>query len=319
MSWEGVAVRQPDDPALTAAQRKSAIVIIGILNRDVDIPPLIESLRSMGYSRIITLPELYDLFGAELGNWFWLAPKSFYSGLENVISQAAELWADERSRKLYRSIVRFRLANDFAALPEPDKHSQYFPPDLPPWRSPLRFVDGGAFEGDTIEALLAHGSPVEAVAAFEPDQGSFRKLAERLAESRGSVSQMYLFPCGLDSCTRQVRFCSGQGESSHVSADGEGLIQCVSLDEALWGFEPTLVKLDVEGAEYDALCGARRTVTQHRPGLAVCLYHKPEDLWQIPLLLQSWEIGGSFYLRAHGYNAMELVMYWLPHNHLTCA
>jgi hypothetical protein len=88
------------------------------------------------------------------------------------------------------------------------------------------------------------------------------------------------------------------------------------LDDALTGFKPNLIKMDVEGAEYAALLGARRTIEQNRPGLAICLYHSPAHLWQIPALIQSWDLGYRFFLRAHYYNGFDLVMYAVSSNRL---
>jgi len=58
--------------------------------------------------------------------------------------------------------------------------------------------------------------------------------------------------------------------------------------------------------------GARQTVVEHRPSLAICLYHCPEHLWQIPSLLRDWDLGYRFYLRAHCFNGLELVLYAFP-------
>ena len=71
--------------------------------------------------------------------------------------------------------------------------------------------------------------------------------------------------------------------------------------------------MDIEGSEYRALLGARETIKKYRPGLAICLYHKPEHLWQIPLLVrQLTEKGGQFFIRCHAFNGFDLVLYYLP-------
>ena len=154
---------------------------------------------------------------------------------------------------------------------------------------------------------------IEAIAAFEPDPINFQKLAQS-ADSRVSntAATACLFPCGVSAATTQIRFSSGQGSSSRASENGDTVIQCVALDEALVAFRPNVIKMDIEGAEYDALLGARRTIERHRPGFALCVYHRPEHLWTIPLLAKAWLKGGHHYLRAHAHNAFELVYYWIP-------
>jgi hypothetical protein len=111
-----------------------------------------------------------------------------------------------------------------------------------------------------------------------------------------------------------VRFSIGQGESSCASVQGDTLVQCVAIDEALPAFRPNLIKMDIEGAEPDALRGAQRTIREFRPGLALCVYHKPDHLWTLPLLVQNWLQGGTHHLRLHGHNGFDLVYYWHPHS-----
>ena len=61
----------------------------------------------------------------------------------------------------------------------------------------------------------------------------------------------------------------------------------------------TFVKMDIEGAEMDALQGMQRMIAQYKPKLAVCVYHKPEDLWEIPLYIHKLVPGYRLILRQH--------------------
>jgi hypothetical protein len=74
----------------------------------------------------------------------------------------------------------------------------------------------------------------------------------------------------------------------------------------------TDLKLDIEGAELDALRGARELISRSRPRLAVCVYHKPEHLWEIPLFLREMCPWCDFYLRSHGHYGFDTVMYAVP-------
>jgi hypothetical protein len=88
----------------------------------------------------------------------------------------------------------------------------------------------------------------------------------------------------------------------------------VALDDVLAGWRPTLIKMDIEGSELAALYGARHLIAESRPSLAISVYHKPDHLWRIPLLLASWpELGGyRYYLRSHGFNGFDAVLYASP-------
>jgi FkbM family methyltransferase len=312
-SWQGVPILVPDDPGISPSARKAGHVIIGIFNYQAEIPPIQHLLASLGYGRVTTFLDLHHHFVAELGNRYWLTKLDFYPGQKERIAAGYDLFSDEASRELFATVLRFRFTRDYSVLPTPSLADPYFPAGLPSWPGPLRFIDCGAFDGDTLRQLRERKLAVEAVAAFEPDPGNFRKLADF---TPGTISEAdattVLFPCGVSEKTKQVRFSTGQGTSSAVSETGDGVIQCVALDDALPSFRPNLIKMDIEGAEYDALLGARRMIERHRPGLAICLYHRPDHLWTIPLLVASWLPGGRHYLRAHAHNTFELVYYWMP-------
>ena len=109
-----------------------------------------------------------------------------------------------------------------------------------------------------------------------------------------------------------LRFDANEGMSSALNGQASTCIQCVAIDEALIGFLPNLIKMDIEGAEPDALLGAKKTIETSRPGLAISLYHHPAHLWQIPLLVASWQLDYTFFIRAHGHNTFDLVMYAFP-------
>jgi FkbM family methyltransferase len=311
--WNSVPIFQPDDDRISSEDRKKAGVIIAIHNRDVEIPPIVERLRALGYGRVITLIELYNWVGKELGDRFWLTSRAYYASLEPFISAAFNLWADETSKELYAAIIKFRLTGDYTVLPAPDREHQYFPPDLPAWKTPLRLVDGGAFDGDTLVNLTNAGIPIESVAAFEPDETNFSKLAT-FVRSNKALKDVALWPCGAFSATKQLRFTAGKGEASMLSSEGDVVVQCVSLDEAIPNFAPTLIKMDIEGAEHDALLGARQTIARYKPGLAISLYHRPGHLWEIPMLLaRLCGTGGyKFYLRLHAFSGFDLVLYAIP-------
>ena len=307
---QGVPVLAPDDPAITAADRAGTPIILGIFNAYVDIEALTRKLQAAGWARVIHFLELYHRFPQAFGDRFWLTDAAYYDGQAEAITAAGKLWADAKSQDLYRGTLAFRRSGAYADLPAPDLRRQYFPEDVPAWRTPLRLVDCGAYDGDTLRQVRDLGIPVEAVCAFEPDPANFGRLAAEADAARSWIPQeIALWPCGAWSAPTQLRFASGHGTGSYMSAEGETVIQCTSIDASCVNFRPTLIKMDIEGAELEALKGARKTIERVRPGLAICLYHKPADLWEIPLLIDSWGLGYTFYLRCHLYTGFEMVLY----------
>ena len=103
---------------------------------------------------------------------------------------------------------------------------------------------------------------------------------------------------------------AAEGQLSSASAsDGAVNVPCGRLDDLLAGVAPTFLKLDIEGAELEALKGAAGILAQHRPRLAICSYHRQAHLWQLPLCLQELRPKSTLHLRSHGTEGWELVLY----------
>jgi FkbM family methyltransferase len=311
---EGIPVCLPDDPAFTVDIRGSVPVIITVFNYQVDEGALGAKLHQLGWAKVVPFMAFHRDYANALGSRYWLTDLSFYRGRAPQLRAAAAIWADRRSRGIYDAILRYRARGEAEPILTPDADAPYFPHDVPPWTTPSRFVDCGAYEGDTLEQIRARGFPLAAVAAFEPDAGHLPKLAATLRELAASAESTpaYLWPCAVHSRTTQLRFAAGLGTSSGVSAQGEEIVPAVALDDVLAGFAPTFIKMDIEGSEYDALLGAREIIRRHRPGLAICVYHRAQHLWQIPLLIHSWDLGYRFWLRIHARSGYELVLYAQP-------
>jgi len=307
---DGVLVMRPEDPLLSAKVRAVSCVIVAIFNPDVNIRSVVTFLERLGYGRIVTFPKLHRLFPHELGNRFWLTDTAIYDACRNDIIEVYSSWHDEESRNLYRAILSLRCSGDYAYLPEPSHETQYFDPTVAIWNTPLSFIDCGCFTGDTLDNLFGRFGKVASIIAFEPDPDNFLLLADKIrSRSERYAENLALYPCGVWSTTTMLQFNSGGGSSSAVSDKGETSVQCVALDDALPYYIPTLIKMDIEGAELDALSGGAGMIRKHRPSLAISAYHAPEHLWQIVLLLRQWNPGYKFFLRCYGYSGFETVVY----------
>jgi FkbM family methyltransferase len=231
------------------------------------------------------------------------------------LERAFGLLHGDSDRALFLQYLKAHLTMDFTRMGPPhDIALQYLGHDIPDTLDFARFVDCGGYDGDTYRQLTAHGRRIEALAAFEPQSDLYRKYAATLKASHAAPIEAFLFPCGVYSETTQLRFATnGDAQSAaRVSAGGDTMIQCVKLDEALHGFAPTFIKMDIEGAEMAALKGARGLIEEYGPGLAICVYHGLSDLWEVPNLISSMRSGYRYYLRNYNYLGLETVLYALP-------
>lgn len=313
---DGLPVYWPDKTHISSDQRKNSLVILGIHNRDANIPMIIQTLKQLEYGRIISPIDLYDDFAVELTDRYWLTSRTYYSSHISEIKAVYEMFSDGVSRDTFTSLLRFRIKGDYSLLPKPDFQYQYLPGDLPSWIEPIRFVDCGAYNGDTLRSFLATGHKFQEIVAFEPDPDNFRELSRYVTQNRSIFPNATLFPCGTYSSTEQLKFDTGRGEATAASQTGASTIQCVALDDCIPTFKPTLIKMDIEGLEVQAVNGATKIIGESQPALAISIYHVPEYIWEVPLLIEKIarenHIEYSYHMRAHAHNCYDTIFYAIP-------
>lgn len=308
---DGLPCYAPDDPRPLKRHRSGTDLVLGIYRHDLDLGEIAAALRRRGYDRIWTLYDLFQRFGSEFSEYFWLSDARLPEENESGILRTLSLLEDDRSRGVFIEALRLRTSGDLEMLRCPDLRNQYFPSDLVPPSRGLRMIDGGAFTGDTFRAFRGAGFAFQALAAFEPDPKNFAALASFFWSATDRPAELSLFPCGLWSETKQLRLSSG-GTASRVDDRGDFPIQGVAMDDVLVDFRPTYLKLDVEGAEPMALAGGSRLIETSRPLLAVTCYHTPEHLWELPQTIADWGLGYHLHLRYHAFTGFEIVIYAIP-------
>jgi len=287
-------------------------LVIAIHNRTAPLDQLANRARAHGFVNITYPWDIHRQFSEQLGWRFWLSgPEQLLAGLDHLKALHHRLADDESRRCLYR-IVAFRLGLDSSYGSFQHDLVQYFNPltlaALP--ERPLSYIDGGAFDGDSL-LQLATRHPIAQAYCFEPDPENYRKLLNRLQTSPFPVQCL---PLGLMHTYQVLSFAGGQGEGGTLSGEGNIHVACVALDDLLPNTAVDFIKLDVEGAEIQALHGASRLIEKHRPTLAISLYHRPEDLWAIPEALDSIYPSYRLFIRQHYFNSFESVLYAIPND-----
>jgi FkbM family methyltransferase len=275
----------------------------------------VSALRQFGCERVMTFGPLYWKYPEVYLPHYAVSPAHEVHEQADAVLEASGLWSDDASRSEYVSQIRWRLWFDFDGLADPVKHPIYFPGDLCDLRADEVFVDCGAYDGDTIESFAREsGGEFRKVISFEPDPASFSKLERRVA-AMPQRERIALHRAGTGAENCRVRF-TADGTPAASMGSGDLEIDCVKLDDVLADEAPTYIKMDIEGAEPDALAGARRTIERHRPVLAVCSYHRQDHVWRIPRLINSFASGYRFFLRPHLLEVWDLVCYAIPEERL---
>lgn len=188
---------------------------------------------------------------------------------------------------------------------------QYFKKGYYPTK-PCVFFDVGAYTGDTVQfadTILM----LKKYIGFEPETQNFERLKETLSKYTDVDAE--LLNCGLDSTCREIRFAVN-GSSSGISRTGESVIKVVTLDSVASNIdcgECSFVKMDIEGAERDALAGASEFIKRVKPYLAISVYHRMDDLIVIPQMIERMcPENYDYSLGYYGNNYRELVLYAAP-------
>lgn len=185
---------------------------------------------------------------------------------------------------------------------------QYFGPEFMAFEDEEVFIDAGCFDLGTSLELKKHCKSVKKVYAFEPDAENFQNCMKRKEEE--GFHQMELFQLGTWSKRATLHFQPLGSSSSQINENGLGCISVAAIDEIVDAAERvTMIKMDVEGAELESLKGARNTIVRDKPKIAVSLYHKPEDLTELPLYIKELVPEYKLYVRHHSNHCCETVLY----------
>jgi FkbM family methyltransferase len=272
-------------------------------------------LQDLGCTRVCTFGPLYWKYSDTFLPHYAAAPAHEVHQRAEEILEAALLWDDDATRREFLSQIRWRLSFDFDVLSDPVQHPAYFPPDLFCMTGEDVFVDCGAYDGDTLFSLLEQPQPAfRRIFAFEPDPRTFARLSERVS-ALPCRSSILLHQAATGMKTGRLRF-SADGTPSSALGDGDTEVDCVALDEALKGIEPTFIKMDIEGAELAALEGSRQIIQQYAPILAISSYHRQDHLWNVARLIHSMRSDYHFFLRPHMQEAWDVICYAVPDHRL---
>lgn len=223
------------------------------------------------------------------------------------LEKVYKLLADEQSRKVFENVIRYKLSGDIKYLRECETPAEEkF--DLLNIGTEEIVVDLGAYDGDTlVEFLNGTSMQFTKLYAMEPDSRNYRKLKRRLYMIGSALLEAYNVGAWDEDTTITFNMRAGRS-SSAVSGAGVSKraaryrdIKMMKTDTMLRGEPATYIKIDVEGAEENALRGARETIAACRPKLNVAVYHRNEDMFRLPLMIAGLNKKYRFYLRHHPY------------------
>jgi len=286
--------------------------VVAIYNSDAPR----RQLRDLGCTRIVPYPVLF------WKHWRTMPKEDRLELPHRILERAGEmaagyeLLADKQSRREFCAQIRWRCLLDYGCLPPADDpREMYFPAGLFALTPAEVFVDCGAFDGDSIRAFLgaSHGR-FGKIYAWEADGGNCSALRDYCSGlGAETAAKVEILPYAVGARNGTVRFCAEGSVGSRMADSGETQeVECRTIDSVLADAAPTLIKMDIEGAEPDALRGAAQTMAHSSPVMAACVYHKCDHLWELPQLMKLANPDYRIFLRRYAEDCWETVYYAVP-------
>ena len=300
----------PED-YIVEKSNKSVTVLITLCQSIKSVEKIVSYLNSLGYKKIV---YDYHLMGCFCDFSMYQQEEVFLSEHEEKIKMVYSMLADEHSKEIFCACLKHYVTNNVYDTLESVNGCQYFDVDIPFSKGYASFVDCGAYNGDTLTNLVDL-KECKTYIGFEPDMRNFQELEEciNLIDESQKPEEILLYPCALSDKNEYLSFAMEEESksSSHIKTRGG---QCVTvfgvkLDDVLKRKKIDFIKMDIEGAEIHALKGAKNIISIQNPDLAICVYHKVTDIWEIPIMLKEMCNKYSFYLRTYSPGAGETVLY----------
>jgi len=263
--------------------------------------------------------SLIDLDETMNSNTFLQRYRVWPNYFENNIGDLANVYIhleDQESRHALLAMANFRSTRSLCVVPITN-YPQYFHPFVMPKRGDVIY-EGGIANGNSTSAFLQKIGSEGRIFAFEPMKSFIPHLKEKFKDNQNVT----LINKGLWD-EKGTAYLTQNGAASTVvrSVRDENTVACelCSIDEyeAKNKTGCDFIKLDIEGAEATCLHGAMRTIHKYRPRLAISIYHKPKDLFEIPIMIAESGIPYCFYLGIHSVYGSEVILYGITKSELT--
>ncbi len=251
------------------------------------IPEVIDSIKSLSARHRVIMPSV-PVYGDEIFN------KDFFISHFTEIESAYSLLADEKSKQVFESIIKFQITGEleYCFGCESDKDEAFSILNLGENES---FLDLGAYRGDTVEEFLKYSKSYEKIVAVEPDKRTFKKLAFNC----DGINNFTALNNAVwsENCILTFDGNKGRGANAGTVGDETAAISVDYITKKYGKF--TYINIDVEGAEAEMIKGAVNTLRQHKPKLCMAGYHRSEDIFSLINSLNRTNSHYKIYLRHH--------------------
>ena len=224
----------------------------------------------------------------------------FYKNNYKKFEEVFNLLADDESKRIYSNIIRYKITGKIAYLKDAVNRVAC-EKELLDFDRYRTFIDAGAYNGDTARKFIGDCKNAAIIHSIEPDRKNFKKLSAYANEETKATVIAHNFGAWNEKATAE--FAVGGNRNSAIGTQNLKKTEEILLNsiDSLNITDVDYIKYDVEGAEKEALIGSVKTIEASLPDLLVSLYHRSEDLFALPLLVNELFPNYSLYLRRFEY------------------
>ena len=268
---------------------KDILIVIAFAS---EIPDVLNIFKFLTDKHEVIAPHLPLYNEEDMVNSSWL--EKYAEKLEEVYSKLA----DDQSRKVFADILNYKLSGKIQYLFDCETARKKDLQTIFTFDNKEIYLDLGAYNGDTLQEFLGLVSgSYRQIIAVEPDVKNHRKLTV-MAESLDNIR---ILQKGIWSEPQELGFSQSGGRQSTFMGDKKTFVKVDSIDNICAGTPVTYIKMDVEGAEKQALDGGSKTITEYKPKMMIAAYHYDNDIFDLPQII--WKLNPDYkiYLRKHPY------------------
>lgn len=274
---------------LSEAEEKFGAELVILVAFGSQLPDVMEHIYDIAHKHTVLVPSV-----PVTGTGYF--DKQHFENNKEDIEKAYSLLSDNKSKEVFSKVLKLYYTGKLSLLKEMESDKDEIFNNILRLNDKEKYLDLGAYRGDTVIEFIKYSpnSDYSSIIAVEPDKKNFAKLSDCCK----GLSNITLVNKGVWNESGFFNFRGNGGRSSALSADGKKT-EVTSVDELT--NEITYIKMDIEGAEEQAIYGARTVLQSCKPKLNIAAYHKLEDFYKLILQIHSIVPEYKFYLRHHPY------------------
>lgn len=245
---------------------------------------------------------------------FYKADEEKCRVIKGRISSVFDMLADDESKKVYYYVCKSVLLSKVGKTLYEEAQTElpeYFFDEFMKSKPCDKFVDCGAFDGDTFELYYNYmDGKFDTAFLYEMDKNTYELLKDNINKKYKDIKKrIECINAGVadETATVMTSIVADNGMWK-IDESGNKEAKLVKLDESIVG-KVNLIKMDIEGAELSAIKGAENIIRNQKPNLAICIYHKPDDLWEIPTLIKKFNPNYELYIKHHSFYCQDTILY----------